>query len=60
MQRPTYVYASSTERETVSTATAALQVERSVDRTTQNVGFTGAGRSTPLPLMRSVTPLSRA
>jgi len=37
-------YALSTERQMVSTATVAFQVERSVDSTTQNVGFTGAGK----------------
>jgi hypothetical protein len=40
---PTCVYAYSTERQMVSTATTALQVERSVDSATQNVGFTSAG-----------------
>ena len=40
---PACAYAYSTERQMVSTATAALQVYRSVDGTTQNVGFTSAG-----------------
>ena len=40
---PTCAYAYSTERQMVSTATTAIQVYRSVDGTTQNVGFTGAG-----------------
>lgn len=40
---PTCAYAYSTERQMVSTATTALQVYRSVDGTTQDVGFTGAG-----------------
>ncbi len=41
---PTCVYAYSTERQMVSTATAALQVYRSVaGGSTQDVGFTGAG-----------------
>jgi hypothetical protein len=41
---PTCAYAYSTERKLVSTATTALQVERSVDSTTQDVGFTSTGR----------------
>jgi hypothetical protein len=40
---PTCTYAYSTERQMVSTATLAFQVERSVDSATQDVGFTGAG-----------------
>jgi hypothetical protein len=54
---PTCVYAYSTERQMVSTATTALQLERSVDGTTQNVGFTSSGLLTPLPWMRSATRL---
>lgn len=40
---PACAYAYSTERQMASGATAALQVYRSVDGATQNVGFTGAG-----------------
>ncbi len=36
-------YALSTERQLVASATVALQVFRTVDSTTQDVGFTGAG-----------------
>jgi hypothetical protein len=39
---PTCAYAYSTERQMVSTATTSIQVYRSVDGTTQNVGFTSA------------------
>ena len=42
---PTCAYAYSTERQMVSTATTALQVERSVDGTTQNVGIYKRGSS---------------
>jgi hypothetical protein len=38
---PTCAYAFSTERQLVSGATTALTVYRSVDGTTQNIGFTG-------------------
>jgi hypothetical protein len=37
-------YAYSTERQMVSSATVAFQVERTVDSTTQDVGFLGNGR----------------
>ena len=40
---PGCAYAYSTERQMVSGAASALQVQRSVDGATQNVGFTGAG-----------------
>jgi hypothetical protein len=40
---PSCAYAYSTERQMASTATTALQVYRSVDGTTQNVGFTSGG-----------------
>jgi hypothetical protein len=43
---PTCAYAYSTERQMASTATAAFQVERSVDSTTQDVGFIGSGVNT--------------
>lgn len=41
---PVCAYAHSTERQMVAGATVALQVYRSVDGTTQDVGFTSAGR----------------
>ena len=40
---PACAYAYSTERQMAASATAAIQVYRSVDGTTQNVGFTSAG-----------------